>query len=282
MSAANIVVVPVLVALGILIGTVGTLVGLGGGFAVVPLLLWLFKVGDADRSFAAATSMAAVFLNACSGTFNYGRQRRIDYAAGIAVVVTASPAAVLGAAAVMSLGERTFIYDVVFAVVAVAMAATLVGGRLLARSRQRNRLQSSGFLVFDRSKQLADGSYLNYKLDVKRGMLTGALSGFMAGFLGIGGGIVKVPLMILFMRLPVHIATATSQFTLLFTTASATTFNVINGKILYDKAIPIGLGLIIGATIGARISKSVSGWFIRLLLAFILLLVAVRMLFLAS
>lgn len=283
MPAEYIVKAVVLVLVGVIIGTIGTLVGLGGGFAVVPVLVLFTRLKDADRSVAAATSLVAVFLNACSGTFHYARQKRIDVAAGLLVAMAAIPSAVLGAATVEAIGGKHFIFDITFAVVAALMAALLIGGHLVAKLGPlfRRKSKRRPHLVFDRRMQLRDGSYLNYRLDARRGLLTGAICGFIAGFLGIGGGIVQVPFMILFMGLPVHIAVATSQFILLFSTASATIFNAGRGRIQFDLALPIGLGLIIGAAIGARISRAVGGWFIRMVLAFILLLIAVWMFFTA-
>lgn len=276
----HIAIAAALVVLGVVIGAIGTLVGLGGGFAVVPMLLWVFRVGEADRSVTTATSLAAVFLNACSGTYHYARQKRIDYAAGIIIAAASVPTAVLGAFTVMALGGRNVVYDVAFAAVVIAMAFLLLGGNLLLKPRRKPEREAASrrLLVYDRRRLLGDGTYLNYRLDVRHGLATGALCGFVAGFLGIGGGIVQVPFMILLMGVPVHVTTATSQFILLFTTASATIFNVSNGRVRFDYALPIGAGLIIGAAIGARISKSVSGWVIRVALAFILLLIAIRML----
>jgi hypothetical protein len=266
--------------LGVVIGGVGTMVGLGGGFALIPLLIYVFPLKDADRSAAAATSLAAVFLNAASGTFSYARQKRIDYFAGVVMAIPAIPAAVLGAWVIKALGGRHEAFDITFAVVAVVMAVILVIGRTLFKRAERaaaGRGQKRHFLVYDRKKMLPNGESAHYQFNVRAGMLIGLVGGFLAGFLGIGGGIVHMPLLILVMGFPAHIAAATSHFILLLTTSSATVFNLQAGKVDLDYAVPIGAGMVIGANIGARIAKSATGWVIRVVLALILFFVALQM-----
>ena len=266
--------------IGVVVGGVGTLVGLGGGFALIPLLLYVFRVGDADRSTVAATSLAAVFLNAASGTYAYARQKRVDYLAGVVMAIPAIPASVLGSIAVKALGEKHGPFDITFAVLAVFMAVILVAGRaIFKRAREKKEEAKAGgtrLLVFDRHKMLPDGS-ATYRFDVRSGLVIGLIGGFLAGFLGIGGGIVHMPMLILVMGFPTHIAAATSHFILLLTTSSATIFNLHAGKVDLSYAVPIGVGMLVGAHFGARAAKSATGWAIRVVLALILLFVAVQM-----
>src|SRR4051812_45986240 len=81
--------------LGFLIATLGTLVGAGGGFLLVPILLFLMPGEDPDR--ITAISMAVVFFNALSGTIAYARMRRIDFKSGTRFALAALPGAALGA-----------------------------------------------------------------------------------------------------------------------------------------------------------------------------------------
>lgn len=84
-----------LVLIGIGTGIYGTLVGVGGGFVVVPLLLLFYP--EMDPSIITSVSMAVVFFNALSGTIAYARMKRIDYRRGIPYALATVPGAVLGA-----------------------------------------------------------------------------------------------------------------------------------------------------------------------------------------
>lgn len=268
-----------LVVLGVIIGGFGTLVGIGGGFALIPLFLYVFTLRDVSRSTAAATSLAAVFLNAASGTYAYARQGRVDYLAGIVMSAAAIPASVLGAVAVRALGDRHKPFDITFAVLAVFMAVVLVAGRAIFRRRERGAWEAGSGrsrLVIDRQKLLSNGP-ASYRFDVRVGLCIGMAGGFLAGFLGVGGGIIHMPMLILLMGFPTHVAAATSHFILLMTSSSTTIYNLAVGKVDLDYAVPIGAGMVVGANIGARIAKTSQGRVIRVVLAVILLFVAVEM-----
>ena len=93
------------VALGFVIGTFGTLIGAGGGFILVPLLLLGYHFPPAD---AVGTSLSLVFLNALSGSTAYLRQRRVDLALGWRFALATLPGAIGGAYVTRSLSSRSF------------------------------------------------------------------------------------------------------------------------------------------------------------------------------
>jgi len=86
--------VAIQLTLGFLVGALGTLIGAGGGFLLVPLLILAYRLPPAD---AVGTSLALVFLNALSGTVAYLRQRRVDLSLGWKFAVATVPGAVGGA-----------------------------------------------------------------------------------------------------------------------------------------------------------------------------------------
>jgi uncharacterized membrane protein YfcA len=77
-----------LIPLGFLLGAFGTLIGAGGGFVLVPVLLFLYP--DEDPATITSISLAVVFFNALSGSLAYARQKRIDYRTGLAFAAAAS------------------------------------------------------------------------------------------------------------------------------------------------------------------------------------------------
>ncbi|HEY3168403.1 MAG TPA: sulfite exporter TauE/SafE family protein, partial [Candidatus Binatia bacterium] len=84
-----------LLPLGILIGAFGTLIGAGGGFILVPILLLLYP--DENTELITSISLAVVFFNALSGSWAYSRMGRIDYKSGMIFAVATIPGAILGA-----------------------------------------------------------------------------------------------------------------------------------------------------------------------------------------
>src|SRR4051812_11528094 len=110
-----------LVAFGLLVGTYGTMVGAGGGFLIVPVLLLVWHLPPA---LAAGTSLSVVFLNATAGSFSYARQGRIDYKSSILLALPTLPGSVAGAFVAERVSGRAF--NIAFAVLLLAVSALLI------------------------------------------------------------------------------------------------------------------------------------------------------------
>jgi uncharacterized membrane protein YfcA len=236
---------PMLVLLGFLVGMLGTLVGAGGGFILVPMLVFLLPAESADR--VTAISMAVVFFNALSGTVAYARMRRIDWASGWRFAAAALPGALLGAVATAYVSRLFF--DRLLGGALVAIAAFLAW-RGVRRIRQE----------VDR----ADGAEDAFKLDAAGRRVGAAISagvGFVSSVLGIGGGIIHVPALVYILGYPVHIATATSHFVLACTSLIAVAEHIVHGS--YDgngaRTAVLAAGAVIGAQVGARLSSRIKG-----------------------
>lgn len=254
----------VLVGLGFLVGAFGTLIGAGGGWLLVPILLLGYHFPPPD---AVGTSLALVFLNALSGSIAYLRQRRVDLSLGWKFAAATVPGAIGGAYLTRVLSSSVF--SLAFALVLLVIAALLVSGLSLAPSSHAARRQ-----VID-----ASGESHVYHVDAWEGVLVSVVVGFMSSVLGIGGGIVHVPFLIVVLSLPVHVATATSHFVLSISAfVGATTFFALGHVHLATTAL-MGLGVLLGAQLGARISLGTSAASIRRILAGSLALVGVRMAF---
>jgi uncharacterized protein len=251
-----------LVVLGAAVGAFGTLIGAGGGFLLVPLLLLLFRL---PHSTAVGTSLALVFLNASSGTVAYLRQRRVDLALGWKFALATVPGAIIGAFVSRALSTTTF--SLVFGVVLLAIAAVLASGRTMAPSRRADlrRLVDLG------------GETHAYAVDAWKGVAVSFAVGFMSSVLGIGGGIVHVPFLIVVLSLPVHVATATSHFVLSISSfVGASTFWAL-GDVDVRITLLMGAGILVGAQLGARASLRAGPTTIRIVLAAALALVGLRM-----
>ncbi|MFN0096480.1 MAG: sulfite exporter TauE/SafE family protein [Dehalococcoidia bacterium] len=261
--------------MGLAVGTFGTLVGAGGGFVLVPVLLLLYPDRDAEE--ITSISLAVVCLNAISGATAFGWQKRIDYRSGIAFAAATLPGALLGAYVVGFLPRTLF--DAIFALVLGGIGLLLLLRRQAVvhlREPVTGRWGIARRMVTDRS-----GQTFFYAFDMRRAVLSTAVIGFLSSLLGIGGGVIQVPLMVSALHFPVHIATATSQFVLAFMAGEGTALHLASGVFDWDHGIPeallLSLGAVPGAQAGAAIARRVPAPVILRLLAASLLLVALRL-----
>jgi uncharacterized protein len=262
---------PGLVLLGVAVGAYGTMIGAGGGFVLVPALLLLYP--DDPPELITSISLAVVFFNALSGTIAYARQRRIDFVAGNAFAVATIPGAIIGALAVSYLPRDTF--DVVFAVLLIAVSAFLLlrpAARIVQRRSRRGEI----------SRTLTDsrGDTYAYSYNLLTGIALSVLVGFMSSLLGIGGGIIHVPVMVQVLLFPAHVATATSHYVLMVSALVGTIVHLVSGDLEggYLRMLAIGAGVLIGAQAGAVLSTKLRGILLIRLLAGALILVALRLL----
>jgi len=250
------------VMVGFAVGTFGTLIGAGGGFILVPLLLVVYHFPPPD---AVGTSLSLVFLNALSGSIAYLRQRRVDLALGWRFALATLPGAIAGAYVTRSLSSRAF--GQAFGVVLIIVAVFLFLGRTAPPSARAD------------ARQLVDasGGTHHYRVDVWKGVVVSLAVGAMSSVFGIGGGIIHVPFLIVVLGLPVHVATATSHFVLSISAfVGALTFLALGHVDLPTFAL-MGAGVLLGAQVGARMSIGTSPEVIRRVLAGSLAVVGVRM-----
>lgn len=262
-----------LLPLGFAVGAFGTLVGAGGGFVLVPVLLLLYPEKEAET--ITAMSLFVVMANAMSGTVAYARQGRIDYRSGGWFALSTLPGAIAGAIVVGFIPRRVF--DAGFACVLGAIGVFL----LVRRSNQGIVPPVTGWGTVRRRLTDANGNTFFYSFKMQRGIGLSAGIGFLSSLLGIGGGIIHVPVMATVLHFPIHIAAATSQFVLMFMAAEGTVVHFSTGTLHWDsslgKAVILAAGAIPGAQSGAWLSRRVRGGIILRALAAALILVALRL-----
>ena len=241
-----------LALLGFAIGTYGTVIGLGGGFILVPVLLFVYP--DYGPEKLTAISLAVVWANTTSGSIAYARQKRIDYLTGGIFAVAAAPGVVVGALLVHEVPERLFI--LIFAVLLLGLGVLSMWGRAM---RVREPLRGRGILR--RSFETPEGTY-QFAYRLWQGVLLSVAVGFLSSLLGIGGGAIHVPAMIMWLHVPVQFAVATSQFILMFMSGGATAVHLAGGTLGGDqltKALALGAGTVPGAQLGAFIARRLRG-----------------------
>jgi len=264
-----------LIPLGLIVGAYGTLVGAGGGFVLVPVLLLLFP--DQDPAQLTSISLAVVFFNALSGSAAYARLRRIDYVTGAMFAAAALPGSVGGAFLVGVVPRQAF--DILFGCVLVALAlytAWSAGRTEIMRAPLR------GFGVITRTMPSEEGGTFRYSYNLPLGIGYSVAVGFFSSLLGIGGGVIHVPVMITLLRFPVHVAVATSHFILVFSAASGSIVHLSNGNLGGEnlvRAVLLSVGVVPGAQLGARLGQRIHGTAIVRILAVALVALGVRLLY---
>jgi hypothetical protein len=253
---------------GVLIGVVGTLIGAGGGFIHVPVLIIFYGFSPQH---AIGTSMAVVMLNAISGTFAYIAQKRIDYEMGIKYAVAASPGVLVGA--LLSQFFTVSSFSIIFSLLLMILSYYLFSGKEFYVVRTKVAQAPNTRYLKD-----ATGEEFSYAPDMSVGFSASILIGIFSGLFGIGGGIIHVPLMYSVLGIPVHIATATSHFILAITSFLGSIVFVGLGYVDLDYAVLLGIGTIIGASFGARLSLKTHPYVIKKVIALCLFLLALRLL----
>jgi hypothetical protein len=260
-----------LAGLGVVVGGFGTIIGVGGGFILVPVLLLIYP--NDEPAIITSISLAVVFFNALSGSLGYARLRRIDYRTGLTFALATVPGAIVGAAATNWLPRQAF--EIAFGLLLIAVSAYIA---LRTDAPSRGRLAT---LPANAQRSLTDSAGVTYDYSFNRelGITISFLVGFIASILGLGGGIIHVPAMVSLLNFPAHVATATSHFVLVFTALTATVVHIVDGSLAeaWPRVIALAVGAVGGAQIGARLSGRLPAGVIVRLLAGALFAVAIRL-----
>ncbi|CAM2057470.1 putative membrane transporter protein [Desulfovibrionales bacterium] len=290
-----------LIFFGFVVGGYGTLVGIGGGPLIIPVLATFYRY---DVPTVVATSMLVIFCNTLSGTVAYWRERRIDIVSGTKFGLASIPGALLSVLAVAHVHVNVFSFLFGFFLLILALYVFLYpvtaeytnlavsnwwGGIANLRRPSRTRLAwgseflgpstSSSSQFVTRRIEDCSGHCFSYQVNESLGIWLAVGIGAFSTFLGIGGGLIMVPVLIYMLSFPVHVAMATSHYI----TAINAGFTLIpllsQGAIPWNIALYIAGGAIFGAQIGAKLSGRLCGKRLLQLLTPVFLLAAIKLMF---
>lgn len=255
-----------LFAIGIGIATFGSLIGAGGGFLLVPVLLHLYP--EDPPALIAATSMAVVLCTTVSGTLAYGRMGRIDYKSGVLFSLAIFPGAILGAVATHFI--RRALFESAFGALLIFLALQILKG---TRASGTGARESRWWI----RRNFADryGERFDYGFRRNLALWTSFLVGFLANLFGIGGGPIQVPIMVRWLGFPVTVATATSQFVTAIMASAGVIAHLVMGSygIESGRVLWLAIGALIGGQIGPALARRIrSAQIIRILAAAITLI----------
>ncbi len=254
-------------------GLIGALAGVGGGIIVIPALTILFGV---DVRLAIGASIVSVIATSSGAAAAYVRDRMTDMRVGMFLELATTSGAVAGA--------------LLAAVVAPSFLLVLLGGvLLLSAAQQVLRLGEEVPPIAEPSALAARlglvGSYPDRRLGrdvpyaaqrVPLGFALMGFAGLVSGLLGIGSGVLKVLAMDGAMRLPIKVSSATSNFMIGVTAAASAGIYLGRGDVDARIAAPVALGVLAGATVGARLLPRLSDGHVRLVFLPVLVVVGLE------
>jgi hypothetical protein len=256
-----------LFAIGTFAGVLGAIIGLGGGFVVIPVLRLAFNVAPAET---AAASLVIVLANGASASLAYLRQGRADVKLALLVAVTGIPACIAGAIAVRYASVPGF--DILYGLMLIAFFVDVMRRR---KGGPPPRIAFPG--LRERVLVDAEGKEFRYAWSPAVALWSGLAIGFIASFFGIGGGIVFLIVFIALFGMPPHVVTATSMLVMLLISPVGVATDWLQGSLDLNLAIPLGLGGLVGGQIGPRIARRLSSPQLLTVLAFAVLATALSL-----
>ena len=252
----------IIAAFAVGVGTLSSMIGIGGGVINTPLLIIAFGL---SAQVAPASALVAALFVAVASSVSYWRQkpRPIMPKVGLFLAVTTVPGSLLGVA-LRTLIVEDMVLRIIFGVSLMPVALKM----LFAKKKPKGDLASE-IAAFDSDEISRQRWAIS---------LFGAfVGGISAGLLGIGGGAVVVPVLSILVGLPMHAAVATSMFTMMFTASAGTVMNYVSGYIDPYFAISLGVGMLIGGQIGSRLACRVNAAQLKRIFGLVLVLPLVKM-----
>lgn len=239
-----------LIPLGFAAGLLGSMIGLGGGIVIVPILTFL----GFPPTVAASNSLFAALSNAIASTISYSRQKRIEYSLGLKLGLLSIPGTILGS--IISTDIAPDIFKILFGFVLIASAVYIF---LSKKIETKEKTISKQMIVF-----VIGASFF---------------AGIISSFFGIGGGIIFVPLMVVGMGIAMKKAAPTSQMILLFASLSGVISHSLLGHPDFLQAGLLAIGSFIGGLVGARLSIDIKERYLQILISAVIIIAAAKLFF---
>ena len=263
---------------GLVAGLLGSALGVGGGVLIVPILTLAFHL---PIHVAIGSSLVAIVANSCTAASIYTKARLTNVKLGLLLETATIPGAIIGGLAAAVIVPS--ILSALFGLVLLYVAYTMVVHRHLMsedvlpadNSVAPNNLSSSlANSYYDQNL----GKVVTYKVThTPAGLGASFFAGVLSSLLGIGGGIIKVPVMNLVMGLPMKAAIATSAFMIAITTTVGALIYHYYGNIYPFIVAPLIIGVVVGARLGVELAQRARGILLRRIFGAFLFLAALLM-----
>jgi len=241
---------------GIFVGIGSGLLGMGGGSILVPVLLFIFGLSIKE---AIGTSLCIIVLTAVSAIVVHWKEKQVNLKLGIIMASTGVIGAQLGSYLNKIIPDN--ILKLIFTIVVVIFGFKMWIGTNNGGKETFNTNTSN--ITFNKSLAL----------------ILGLITGTASGLLGIGGALIMVPIMHIFLRIPMNICVGTSLFIVFFNSLSGAFVYISRGDANLKLAILIAVGSVVAAPFGAKLSVKISREKLRKIFAVVLVLAGIAILF---
>jgi len=255
-------------------GVFGSLLGLGGGILIVPILTLGFGLPLRE---SVGVSLVCVIMTSSAAAGVYLERHVANLRLGMTLEVFTAFGALVGGSIAFLLDER--LISLLFAGLLGYVAFTMARARRPVAEEEQavDEVLATPETLSPTARDRLSGS--DYRVrNLGPGMIGATAAGVVSALLGIGGGTIKVPLMHLAMGVPLRVATATSNLMIGVTAAASAVIYVIHGGIDPYVAGPTAIGVFLGATAGSRLSHRVDVGLLRMLFVVVLGYTAIQML----
>jgi uncharacterized membrane protein YfcA len=270
-----------ILAMSTAVGFISGMFGIGGGFLMTPLLIFL----GIPPPIAVATVTAQIAASSMTGALVHWHKRQLDLKLAVFLVVGGLVGTGLGVLAFNRIRQAGQL-DAVITLAYLALF-TVIGGMMLFESLKHMSIARAGSPTrFRRAGQHPRWLKLPFRVRFYRSRLYAsvvpilffsALVGFSGAILGIGGGFIMVPALLYLFRVPTSVAVGTSLFQILITMTTATVLHAASSQSVdIILAVLLITGGVVGAQFGGRAGRNLRGESFRLLLALLLLAVGFR------
>jgi uncharacterized membrane protein YfcA len=272
MPAVTLALALIIFGAGAVAGGLGALLGIGGGVFLVPFLNLGLHFPIAA---AAAISLTTVIATSSSVSAGRSGEQLINMRLGMVLEVATAAGALLGGVTAQMLAQSTV--QLLFGIVTAAVAVVMMG-----RLGRRNVILDPSIdpgLLGGRYYEEESGGIVTYR--VKRmpiALAASFIAGNLSSLLGIGGGVIKVPALNAWCGVPLRAAAATSAFMIGVTATAGAVIYYGHGQLVPPLAAAAVLGVQLGSWSGMRLSARASARWLKLLMAFVLLIVSLLML----
>ncbi|WP_338750983.1 sulfite exporter TauE/SafE family protein [Bacillus sp. FJAT-52991] len=265
----------ILITIGLVAGTIGSLVGLGGGIIIVPSLLFFststsLLMGLSPQQ-AVGTSLVIMIFTGLSSTLAYMKHKTVDYKSGLIFFIGSGPGGIVGAYVNKALNMDSF--NIYFGLFMIFMAFVL-----MVRSKIKPLALKSNKGIQRQFTELS-GEVHTYSFQPMTAILIAFFVGFCSGLFGIGGGALMVPAMILLFSFPPHVAVATSMFMIFLSSLTSSITHVAFGNVVWLYALALIPGAWVGAKLGAYLNSRLQSNTLVTVLRVVLIIMGIRLIY---